>query len=107
MQTSKIQVNIENTRRTLAATGAILKGSVSKVILGKRKRGHGDRVSHLLTYKGDGNVTKSIYIQKTQLATVATMLRNYQKAKQALQKLVELNVQQFKLTRAIKRIKRP
>lgn len=102
MQAKTIHMKIENTRKTLAATGAILKGSVSKVVLGKRKRGPGDRVSYLLTYKSAGNVTKSIYVQKNQLVIVRTMIRNYKKARQAIHKLAELNAQYFKTTHAKK-----
>jgi len=103
MQAGKLQRDIDETRRTLAATGAMLKGSVSKVILGKRKGGPGNRIAHLLTYKSDKNVTKSVYVPKALVATVKTMIRNYHKAKRALGQLVELNVILFKTTRALKR----
>ena len=96
MQANTVQLEIEKTRGTLAATGSILKGSVSEVILGKRKKGHGHRVTYLLTYKGTGNKTQSVYVKKSPIAEVTNMIRNYQKGKQALERLVELNVKLFK-----------
>lgn len=90
-----MQKEIEQTRRTLAATESILKGSVSAVVLGKKK-GPGQRVAYLLTYKGAGNKTQSVYVKKSQVAEVTQMICNYQKGKQALERLVELNVKLFK-----------
>lgn len=96
MQANKAQKKIEQTRRTLAATGSILKGSVSAVVLGKKKKGSGQRVAYLLTYKGAGNKTQSVYVKKSQVTEVTQMIRNYQKGKQSLERLVELNVKLFK-----------
>jgi hypothetical protein len=107
MEANTIQRNIANTLRTLAASGALLKGSVSRVLLGKKKRGRGDRIAYLLTYKGDAQVTRSVYVPKSQVATVTTMIRNYRNARKALEKLVELNVQLFKTTRPPNRIDSP
>ena len=104
MEANAIQRNIDHTLRTLAATGALLKGSVSKVQFGKKKKGRGDRIAYLLTYKGDAQVTRSLYVPKDQVATVTTMIRNHRNARKALEKLVELNVQLFKTTRPRNRI---
>ena len=103
MQVNKVQREIDNTRRTLAAIGPLLKGSVNKVILGKKKSAPGNRIAYLLTYKGEGNRTTSVYVKKDQVTEVRAMLRNYQQIKKILNKLVELNVTLFKTRQAIKR----
>jgi len=96
MQARKIEQDIEKTLKALASTGAILKGSISKVTLGQKTRTPGQRVAHLLTYKGEGNTTKSLYVRKDQVAEVERLIRNYQKLKVALAKLLDLNVKLFK-----------
>jgi hypothetical protein len=105
MQVNKVQLEIERTRGTLSATGSILKGSVSEVMLGKKKTTSGNRIAYLLTYKGDGNRTKSVYVKKNQLTEVKTMIANYRKLKTTLCKLAELNVKLFKTKQAIMRRK--
>ena len=107
MQLNSVRMAIEKTRNTLATTGPILKGSVSAVMLGKRKRTRGIRVAYLLTYKGDGNRTTSMYVKKAQVAEVKTMIRNYQKLKTTLNKLVELHMKLFKYRQMIKRPSTP
>jgi len=94
-------MEIGKTRDSLAMTGPLLKGSVSKVILGKKTRTCGDRVAHLLTYKGEGNKTKSVYIKKDQLAEVEAMIKNCRKLKTTVNKLIELNVKLFKIEQTI------
>ena len=96
MQARKIEDDIAKTLTVLASTGALLKGSVSKVVRGNKTRTPGQRVAHLLTYKGEGNTTKSLYIRKDQVPEVKRMIRNYQKLKTALGKLLDLNVKLFK-----------
>ena len=96
MQLESIEKNIGRTLTALTSTGAVLKGSVSKVTLGKKTRTRGDRVAYLLTYKGEGNITKSIYIRKDQVAEVKQMIRNYRKLKVTLSRLLNLNVRRFK-----------
>ena len=54
MQANKVQMEIEKTRRTLAATGSILKGSVSAVILGKKKKGSRPEGRLLANLQGRG-----------------------------------------------------
>jgi hypothetical protein len=100
MQEKTIKKKIESVRRDLADAGPVLKGSISKVVRGPRKRGSGDRIAYQLTYKGDGNITKSVYIPKSQVASVKTMVRNHQRARDNLAKLVELNVLLLKLQNA-------
>ena len=107
MQHESIEKAIAKTLTALASTGAVLKGSVSKVTLGKRTRTRGNRVTYLLTYKGKGNITKSLYIRKHQVAEIKQMIRNYQKLKAALRRLLALNVNLFKARQLTTRMDRP
>lgn len=99
MTINKLQREIQKTLDALAATRPLLKGSISKVTLGKKARARGDRVAHLLTYKAEGNKTKSIYIKKHQLKEVKAMIQNYHKLKTTVNKLIMLNVMLFKASR--------
>lgn len=101
MQVYKLQKEIRETRDSLTMTGPLLKGSISKVILGKKTRTRGDRVAYLLTYKGEGNRTKSIYIKQNQVKEVKTMIQSYRKFKTTVKKLIELNVSLFKTKQTI------
>ena len=96
MQADTLRTEIRKTMTSLAMTGPLLKGSISKVILGKKTRTRGDRGAYLLTYKGEGNKTKSVYLKKNQLKEVETMIRSYRRLKTDVNKLVELNVKLFK-----------
>jgi hypothetical protein len=96
MQIRKLEEDIARTLTALASTGALLKGSISKVTLGEKTRNRGKRIAYLLTYKGAGSTTKSLYIPKDQVPEVKRMIRNYQQLKGALGKLLDLNVNLFK-----------
>jgi hypothetical protein len=96
MTINKLQREIQKTLDSLAATRPLLKGSISKVTLSKKTRTRGGRVAHLLTYKGEGNRTKSIYIKNNQLQEVKAMIQNYRKLKTTVNKLITLNVMLFK-----------
>ena len=76
-----IQNRIAAELTRLAELGAMLKGTVSPVRLGPRKRGHGQRVAYLLTYKGKGNKTRSIYVPGDRVAEARRMIDNHRKAK--------------------------
>ena len=60
MQAEKIEIQIAKTLDSIKKTGAILKGSVNRVVLGKKVRSSGNRVAYLLTYKGEKNKTHSV-----------------------------------------------
>jgi hypothetical protein len=107
MQVERLEKSIATTLATLAGTGVVLKGSISKVTLGKKTRTRGDRVSYLLTYKGEGNVTKSLYIRKDQVTEVKQMIRNHHKLKAAVNRLLELNVRLFKARQMTAKISAP
>lgn len=81
----------------MARLGAMLKGTVSKVKLGRRKRGNGQRIAYLLTCKGPGNRTRSVYVPVKCVADVHRMINNHRKAQTILDKIVELNVELFKI----------
>jgi hypothetical protein len=93
-----IQNRIATELTRIAELGAMLKGTVSPVRL---KRGHGQRITYLLTYKGQGNKTKSIYVSRDRVKEARRMIDNHRKAKASLDKIVELTVDLFKMkTRA-------
>ncbi len=100
MQANKLRVEIEKILNSLSSTGLLLKGSISKVILGKKTTAPGNRVAYLLTYKSEGNKTKSIYLKKNQINEVKTMIQRYQTLKKDINKLIDLNVKLFKATQA-------
>jgi len=93
----RIQQKIKSELARLSATGKMLKGSVSKVVLDAGRKGEGERVSYLLTFKGEGNKTRTVYVEKDSVEAVRRMIDNYQKAKRALEQIVELNVRLFKI----------
>ena len=99
MQDSKIGIRrkIEKELARLAGMGAILKGTVSKVNLGRRKAGAGNRTSFLLTYKDKENKTRTIYLGKKRVADAKKMIANHRKLKCVLEKIVGLNIRMFKL----------
>ncbi len=97
MKEQEIIRRIESLRARLAATGEVLKGSVTPVRLGPRKNARGEKVSYLLTYKGADAKTKSIYVRKDRIPSVKRMIRQYKRAKQILEDMVELNVELFKI----------
>jgi hypothetical protein len=99
MQDAKIGIRrkIVKELAKLAGLGPILKGTVSKVELGRKRTGAENRVSFLLTYKGKGNKTRTIYVGKKRVTDVNKMIENYKKMKCIVERLVELNVRLFKL----------
>ena len=96
MQAEKLRMEIRKTMVSLTRTGPLLKGSISRVTLGKKVRTKGNRVAYLLTYKGEGNKTKSVYIKMKLVKQVQAMIQNYRKLKKSTNKLIDLNVKLFK-----------
>lgn len=93
----KIQNRIDSDLARMAKLGAMLKGTVSEVRLGQRKRGDGQRTAYLLTYKGEGNRTRSVYVPTDRVTEVGRMISNHRKARAILNRIVELNVALFKI----------
>jgi len=75
----------------IAGLGAMLKGTVSQIRLGQRKRGGGERIAYLLTYKGKRNKTKSVYVPADRVPEVNDMIHNHREAKTVLDRVVELS----------------
>jgi len=100
MQAGKMKIigQISKEMEAVAKTDAVLKGSLTKVSLGRRKAGGKDKEAFLLTYKGEGK-TKTVYVAKPRVAEVKRMIANYRRMKASLERLVELNVRLFKLKR--------
>ena len=93
----QIQDRMDAEWAKLRSLRAMLKGTVSQVNLGARRRGSGQRIAYLLTYKAKGNKTQSLYVAKTRLHEVRRMIARYRKAKVVLETLVALNVTLFRM----------
>ena len=99
MQKQKIEQKIEREFLKLQNFKRMLKGSLSKVKI----NGSGDdkagkcKIVNQLTYKGEKNITKTIYVSAARLAETRKMINNYQKAKDIFNKILDLNAELFKL----------
>jgi len=90
---SRIERQVERELAVLSARREMLKGSLSKVLLGKRKRAEGERTAWLLTWKDATGKTKTMYVSETELPGVRTMIANYKKARKALDNITRLGVE--------------
>ena len=88
------QIAAELTR--LAELGPMLKGTVSEVKRGAKKSGEGERTTHLLTYKGKGNKTKSVYVSSRRVREAQDMIARHREAIRTLDRVVDLSVALFK-----------
>jgi hypothetical protein len=80
----------------IAALGPMLKGTVCEVKRGAKKRGAGERTAYLLTYKGKGNKTKSVYVPAHRVTEVQDMIARHREATGTLDRIVELSVSLFR-----------
>lgn len=78
----------------LAATGPILKGTLSKVNAKADTKHDG---AHQLTWKGIENKTRIIYVPAARLAETKKMVLAYKKARLLLEALAELNANLYKI----------
>jgi len=92
----QMQEEIAAALARIAELGPMLKGTVSKVKRGARKRGTGERTAHLLTYKGKANKTKSVYVPAQRIGEVQDMIARRREAIHTLDRVVELSVALFK-----------
>ena len=92
----KIESEIASLWKAMSSMDGMLKGTLNTIVLGESKRGGGLRERHQLTYKGDANKTKAVYVSKSRLGEVKRKIANYKEAKRSLEKIVELNVRLFK-----------
>ena len=90
---SPIERQLDRELAVLSSHREMLKGSLSKVSLGKRKREEGERTAWLLTWKDDTGKTKTLYVSEAELPGVRTMLANYKKARKALDNITRLGVE--------------
>ena len=88
------KIAIEQSR--IASCGDLLKGSICKVSRCRSSDGTA-RDSWMLTFKGHGGKTKSVYVRPEKLAAARQMIENYKKAKAALENIVDLNVELLKM----------
>ena len=80
----------------LAELGPMLKGTVCEVKRGPRQKGQGERMTYLLTYKGKGNKTRSVYVPAQRVAEAQELIARHREALRALDRVVELSVGLFK-----------
>lgn len=99
MKEDYLEANIARLRVRLGETGGVLKGSLNAVRSKKGEDAQRRNTGYLLTYKGKGNKTKSVYIRKDKVPEAKRMIRNYKQAKKYLEDMVEMNVKLFKVRR--------
>ena len=97
MEKQKIEEKIDREAQKVRELKKMLRGTINKVVIKKGRVDGKDKVVYQLTYKSEKNITKTLYVKKEKLNEAKKMIRNYQKAKVALSKLLELNVELFKL----------
>jgi hypothetical protein len=85
----KIQGMIEKEWAGLCLAERLMKGTLNRV----EKNG---KITYLLTWKGEKNKTKTVYVKKNQIPEVRKMLKNYKKAKKTIEKVVTLTALLFK-----------
>ena len=93
----QIQKQISAELARIAELGPMLKGTVSEVKRGVKKRDAGERTANLLTYKGKGNKTKSVYVPARRVEEVQGMVARHREAKCTLDRVVDLSVDLFKM----------
>ncbi len=92
----QIRKQISDELARIAQLGPMLKGTVSKVNRGVRKRDRGERTAHLLTYKGKDSKTKSVYVPVRRVGEVQEMVDSHREARRTLDRIVDLSVALFK-----------
>lgn len=90
MKNSKDDIfrKIETEKQKLYEIKRMVKGSISKV-----------KNAYILTFKGKGNITKTVYIKKEKLEEVEFLISNYKLAKKIFNKITDLNIEFLKLDR--------
>ncbi len=92
----QVQEQIAAELARITELGPMLKGTVNTVKRGARKKGPGERTAHLLTYKGKGNKTKSVYVPAQRVGEVQDMIARHREATRTIDRVVELSVALFK-----------
>lgn len=87
MTENGIRKKIASTLALLSETGPVLKGTISKA-----------RTGHQITWKGEGNKTKILYVPDSRLEEARKMVESYGKAKALLERLAQLYAELYKVT---------
>lgn len=72
----------------------MLRGTV--YLVQRKKKNGAVYEGYQLTYKGESNITKTIYISIDKLPEAKKLIQNYQIAKKAFNRIIELNIELFK-----------
>lgn len=92
----RIETQITTELSRIATLGPMLKGTVNEVRRKTKKDGTGERTFHLLTYKGKGNKTKSVYVPVLRVTEAQEMVDRHREATRTLNRVVDLSVDLFK-----------
>ena len=87
MTENGIRKKISMTVEAMSKTGPVLKGTISKA-----------KTGHQITWKGEGNKTKILYVPNDRLDEAKKMIDAYKKMKMLLESLADLNAQLYKIT---------
>ena len=87
MTENGIRKKISMTVEAMSKTGPVLKGTISKA-----------KTGHQITWKGEGNKTKILYVPDDRLDEARKMVDAYKKLKSLLERLADLNAQLYKIT---------
>lgn len=95
---ARINIQIEKEILKFKKKAKMLKGTVYPV---KRKsiNSQGKEIiknGYQLTYKGEKNITKTLYVRESQVLKVKKMIANYRAAKQIFDRIIEFNIELFK-----------
>ena len=98
----RLEKKIEIELQKLSQMTRMLKGNLNeiKVTCGNKNCKCNKGYKHQafsITYKGDKNITKSIYVRKNKIKQAKQLIKNYQKAKSLFDTIVDLNIDLFKL----------
>jgi len=83
---------IKKELETIEKYSSMLRGNIYEIKKNKKSENPKKTSVFHLTYKGDNNVTKTIYVRKEEVKNVKKMLSNYKKAKEAFDRIVEINI---------------
>ena len=87
MTENGIRKKISMTVEAMSKTGPVLKGTISKA-----------KTGHQITWKGEGNKTKILYVPDDRLDEAKKMIDAYKKMRMLLESLADLNAQLYKIT---------
>lgn len=85
----------------------MVKGSINKIYAKcgnpncKCTRGEGHE-EYRLTYKGENNISKTVYLNKGKVKKVQKMVNNYKEAKLLFNEILELNIKLIKTIKPLR-----